>query len=103
MWCMYDGPLLVGTVAVRTIDKGAKTAEMKRLYVLKDYQSKGCGGALFKTALDFAVSNGFRKICADTRHDRDASQHLMRKHGFREAPRYNDNPFAELFFELELD
>lgn len=101
-WCLYDGKKLVGTVAVRTIDAGSRTAELKRLYVSESRRGEGFGNLLFKTALRFAKNTGFAKICADTRRDRDASQHLMRKHGFREIPKYNDNAFAELFFELDL-
>ena len=102
MWCMYNNKQLIGTVAVRTIDAGNKVAEMKRLYVLKEYQGNGYGRILFETALNYAKDNKFNKICDDTMNDRNASQHLMRKYGFREVQRYNDNQFAELFFELEI-
>jgi len=101
-WCLYDGEILIGTVAVRTIDFKNKTAEMKRLYVLSDYQGKGYGNLLFKTALDYAKKNGYTKICTDTKKSRSASRHLMRKYNFKEIDRYNDNNFAELFFELDL-
>ena len=102
MWCMYNNKQLIGTVAVRTIDIENKIAEMKRLYVLKEYQGKGYGGILFETALNYARENKFSKICADTINDREASKHLMRKYGFRETQRYNDNQFAELFFEADI-
>ena len=102
MWCMYENNQLIGTVAVRTIDIENKIAEMKRLYVLKEHQGKGYGNILFETALNYAKERRFNKICADTRNDRNASRHLMRKYGFNEVPRYNDNQFAELFFELNL-
>jgi len=102
MWCMYENNQLIGTVAVRTIDKENKIVEMKRLYVLKEQQGKGYGNMLFETALNYVKEHRFNKICADTRNDRDASRHLMCKYGFNEVPRYNDNQFAELFFELNL-
>lgn len=102
MWCMYDSGRLVGTSAVRTIDKENKTAELKRLYVSEEYQGRGYGGLLFDKAVTYAAENGFNKICADTRTDREASKHLMRSRGFSEVSRYNDNLQAELFFELEL-
>lgn len=102
-WCLYDGSRLIGTVAVRTIDKENKIAELKRFYVLKEEQGYGHGSMLFKTALNYAKENKFHKICADTRNDRYVSQHIMRKHGFEEVSRYNDNKYAELFFELILN
>lgn len=102
MWCLFYDNQLVGTVAVRTIDSENKIAELKRLYVLKEYQGQGYGDFLFKTALIYAKENKYKKICADTRNDRNASRHLMRKYGFYEIKQYNENPFAELYFELEL-
>ena len=102
MWCLYNDNQLIGTVAVRTIDNEKKVAEMKRLYVLKEYQGKNYGDMLFKTALNYVKEKNYNKICADTQNDRDASQHLMRKYGFYEIPKYNDNDFAELYFELKL-
>ena len=102
MWCLYKNNRLIGTVAVRTIDIERKIAEMKRLYVAKEEQKNGYGNMLFDTALNYAKTSGFYKICADTQNDRDASRHLMRKYGFNEIPKYNDNNLAELFFELVL-
>jgi ribosomal protein S18 acetylase RimI-like enzyme len=103
MWCLHSNNQLIGTVAIRTLDKENRIAEMKRLYVLKEYQGHNYGDLLFKTALNYAKENKYRKILADTRKDRDASQHLMRKYGFIEIPRYNVNPHAELYFELQMD
>ena len=37
MWCMYYDNQLIGTVAIRTIDETNKVAEIKRLYVLKEF------------------------------------------------------------------
>ena len=102
-WCMYDNQRLIGTVAVRTIDSEHKVAELKRLYLIREKQGNGYGSMLFETALNYARECNYYKICSDTRKDRFASQHLMRKHGFQETTKYNDNHFAELFFELILE
>jgi len=102
MWCLVDDEKLIGTIAVRTIDKDNKVAEMKRLYVLKDYQGRGFGRQLFETALAYAKENGYEKVCLDTRKDREASLHLIHKYGFVEVSKYNNNEFAELFFELKI-
>lgn len=101
-WCLYNNKQLIGTVAIRTIDLYNKIAELKRLYVTQEEQGKGYGNLLFNVVMEYAKDNGYRKICADTRNDRNASQHLMRKYGFEETLKYNDNQFAELFFELKL-
>jgi putative acetyltransferase len=101
-WCLFDSGRVVGTVAVREIVKDPKTAEIKRLYVSREYQGRGYGRLLFDTVLQYAKGSGYSKVCVDTRRDRDASLHLIRKNGFKEIPKYNDNAFAELFFELKL-
>ncbi|MCL2462976.1 MAG: GNAT family N-acetyltransferase [Defluviitaleaceae bacterium] len=99
-WCLREGDKVVGTSAVRAIAPGV--AELKRLYVLPGYQGKGYGRRLFDTALEYAREQGFDRIRMDTQKDRDASRHLAEGRGFREIPQYNDNQFAEVYYELEL-
>ena len=101
-WCLFRGEELIGMVAVRCFENDNSVAELKRLYVLPDYQGKGYGGMLFKHALDYAKKQGFKTVRADTRQDRAASLHLISKHRFRQIERYNNNAFAELFYELDL-
>jgi len=100
MWCLCEGERIIGTSAVRALAPGV--AEMKRLYVLPEYQGKGCGRLMFETALGYAREQGYRKIRLDTQKDRSASRHLIESSGFVQIPRYDDNPFAELYYELDL-
>ena len=102
-WCLFEGERLVGTVALRGLDERGRVAEMKRLYVLPACQGKGYGGLLFETALHWAKASGFQILRLDTRQDRSASRHLIEKHRFRRIEQYNENAFAELFYELDLD
>ena len=101
-WCLFEGSDLIGTAAARCIDSENNVAELKRLYVLPEYQGKGYGGLLFKYALDYVKAQGYRIVRVDTRHDRAASLHLIDKHRFRPVECYNDNAFAEFYFELDL-
>ena len=100
MWCLVENEKIIGTSAVKALN--FDIAEMKRLYVLPKYQGRGYGRLLFETALQYAKNQGYKKIRLDTQKDRSASRHLIESHGFKEIPRYNDNPFAELHFELDL-
>jgi len=102
-WCLFDDGTLVGTVALRSLDERNEAVEMKRLYVLPEYQCKGYGELLFQTALDWAKASGYQVIRLDTRLDRSASRHLIEKHRFRQIGQYNHNAFAELFYELSLN
>jgi GNAT superfamily N-acetyltransferase len=52
-WCLFQDEALIGMAAARCIDSGNRIVELKRLYVLPEYQGKGYGGMLFKHALDY--------------------------------------------------
>ena len=101
-WCLFQDEGFIGMAAVRCIDGDNGIAELKRLYVLPEHQGKGYGGMLFKHALDYVKEQCYRIARVDTRHDRAASLHLIKKYRFRRAERYNENEFAELYFELAL-
>lgn len=101
-WCLFDNDVLVGTVAVRIIGIGNKVIELKRLFVLPEYQGRGYGRLLLKYAIDYARKQQYSKICLDTRKQFSVAQHLYRSSGFRETDKYNDNETAELYFELVL-
>lgn len=101
-WCMFDNEVLIGTVAVRIIDVDNKVLELKRMFILPEYQGKGYGRLLLEYAIDYARKQQYNKICLDTRKQFSAAQHLYRSSGFQETEKYNDNERAELYFELVL-
>jgi len=101
-WCLFDNEVLVGTVAVRLIDINNKVIELKRMFVLPEYQGKGYGRLLLEHAIAYAREQQYHKVCLDTRKQFSAAQHLYRSSGFRETEKYNNNERAELYFELVL-
>ncbi len=101
-WCLFDKETLIGTAAVRTIDPDNKITELKRMFVLPEYQGKGYGRLLLNHAVSYAKEQKYTKICLDTRKQFSAAQHLYRTSGFKETEKYNDNERAELYFELVL-
>jgi len=101
-WCLLDGDKITGTVAVRVIDNSVETVELKRMFVLPEYQGKGYGRLLLDHAIAYSRNQGCKKMCLDTRKQFFAALHLYRSAGFRETDRYNDNERAELYFELIL-
>ena len=101
-WCLFDNKTLLGTVALRTIDNDNKIVELKRMFVLPQYQGKGYGRLLLNHAISYAKEQQYNKICLDTRKQFSAAQHLYRSSGFQETEKYNDNERAELYFELIL-
>lgn len=101
-WCLFNNEILIGTIALRTIDIENNTAELKRMFVLPEYQGKGYGRLLLNYAIDYAKEHKYNKIFLDTRKQFSAAQHLYKSTGFRETEKYNDNDRAELYFELLL-
>ena len=101
-WCLFDNDILIGTVAIRIIDIENKVVELKRMFVLPEYQGKGYGKLLLKYVINYAKEQKYKKIYLDTRKQFSVAQHLYRSNGFLETDKYNDNENAELYFELVL-
>lgn len=93
---------MIGTVAIRTIDNVKRIVELKRMFVLPEYQGKGYGRLLLEYAITYSREQNYHKMCLDTRKQFSVAQHLYRSVGFQEIDRYNDNEHAELYFELIL-
>lgn len=101
-WCLFDNDILIGTIAIRIIDIEHKVVELKRMFVLPEYQGKGYGKLLLKYVINYAKEQQYKKIYLDTRKQFSVAQHLYRSNGFLETDKYNDNENAELYFELVL-
>jgi GNAT superfamily N-acetyltransferase len=74
---------IVGTVAV--INKGDHVAELKRMYVNKEYQGKGLGTGLLGKAVEFCKQNKFTKVEFETNKLFTAAHRFYQKHGFKIA------------------
>ncbi len=101
-WCLSDNGVLIGTVAIRIIDNESKEIELKRMFVLPEYQGRGYGRLLLVHAINYAREQKYKKIYLDTRKQFSVAQHLYRSNGFQNTEKYNDNEHAELYFELVL-
>lgn len=100
--CLFYNDTIIGTIALRTLDAENKILELKRMFVLPEYQGKGYGRLLLQHAIAHAKELQYNKICLDTRKQFAVAQHLYRSCGFQETDKYNDNERAELYFELLL-
>lgn len=61
--CLFDGNILTGTVGLHAIDEKNKIYELKRLFVLPEYQKKGCGNLLLQCAIKYAKEQKYNSIC----------------------------------------
>lgn len=101
-WCLIDDNNVIGTIAIRKIDDAKRIVELKRMFVLPEFQGNGYGRLLLEHAVKCAREQEYQKICLDTRKQFSVAQHLYRSEGFQETERYNDNEHAELYFEMDL-
>ena len=101
-WCLVDDGKVIGTIAIRKIDDAKRIVELKRMFVLPEFQGNGYGRLLLEHAVKCAREQQYQKMCLDTRKQFSVAQHLYRSVGFQETEKYNDNEHAELYFELEL-
>jgi ribosomal protein S18 acetylase RimI-like enzyme len=94
------GGKLQGSVGVRNLS--ADVAELKRLYLTEHLRGRGVGHALCVQAIRDASALGYRFLRLDTTPHSAAAIRLFTKLGFYQIPRYNEDPFAEIFMEKVL-
>lgn len=93
---------LVGTVALRALDRAEGICEMKRLYVAPAGRGQGLGRTLAEAVMAQARSLGYRAMRLDTLPSMQGAQKLYEVLGFHEIANYNGNPIAGTRF-LEKD
>ncbi|KPI12506.1 GCN5-related N-acetyltransferase [Actinobacteria bacterium OK074] len=104
-----DGVLLVaryagdpvGTAGVR-LGPGPRTAELKRVFLLKRARGRGGAALLVGAAEDAARALGATRIVLDTRSDLVEARALYARLGYAETEPHNQQPYAERWFGKDL-
>ena len=96
---MSDG-LPVGCIGLK--GSGGDTAEIKRLWVAPGARGLGLGRRLIDAAERAARELGIAVLRLDTNSALAEAGQLYRKSGWIEIPRFNDDPYPDLFFEKRL-
>jgi putative acetyltransferase len=98
---LIDDQKIVGTGALKKLDDS--TAELKRMWFLKEYRGKGYALKMVNQLLSFARLQGYTKIRLDVWSPQNQQQAIAfyRKIGFYEIERYNRSP-AKFFMEMIL-
>lgn len=76
--------------------------EVKRLWVSADARGLGLGTKVMAMLEKLARDEGFTAVKLDTNRALDEAQGLYEKLGYTQTGRYNDNPYADHFFEKAL-
>ncbi len=90
----------VGCGAMRLLD--TKTAEFKRMWVAPDLRDLGLSRRLLDALEAEAQRRGATRVVLDTNRSLAEAQALYRKAGYRATGRYNDNSYADFWFEKLL-
>jgi DNA-binding MarR family transcriptional regulator/GNAT superfamily N-acetyltransferase len=94
-----DG-MAIGCGGLKPFD--ASTGEIKRMWVAPDARGLGLARRLLEVLEQEARTAGMTRIVLDTNRSLAEAQSLYRKAGYREIPRYNDNAYADFWFEKAL-
>jgi DNA-binding MarR family transcriptional regulator/GNAT superfamily N-acetyltransferase len=92
--------LPIGCVGLKGTDHGY--AEIKRLWVAPSARRLGLGKRLMQTAESLARGLGIALLRLDTNSALPEAGQLYRRTGWVEIPRFNDDPYPDLFFEKRI-
>ena len=90
----------VGCGMLKALDTG--TGEIKRMWVAPEARGLGLSRRLLGELESRATTAGMTRIVLDTNRVLSEAQALYLKAGYRYIERYNDNPYAHLWFEKRL-
>ena len=78
-------------------------AEIKRMWVDPAARGRGLASRLLAFLEQTAATSGRLTVRLDTNPVLTPAIAMYRKNGYRDIERYNDNPYAGLWFEKHLD
>lgn len=91
----------VGCGALRTVPPAI--GEIKRMWVSPEVRGRGVGRKLLEALEQAARDRNLRSVRLDTHSSLVQALQLYRTAGYREIARFNDNPYAQHWFEKALD
>lgn len=78
------------------------TAEVKRVWVSPTARGLGLAGMIMDHLERLAADTGFSSVVLDTNKALLEARAMYAKRGYDEIGRYNDNPYADHWFEKKL-
>jgi DNA-binding MarR family transcriptional regulator/GNAT superfamily N-acetyltransferase len=87
----------VGCGAVKATEPGA--GSIKRMWVSREVRGTGVGWRLLQALENAAAGLGIGLLRLETNRSLQEAQALYRRNGYREVPAFNDDPYADHWFE----
>jgi DNA-binding MarR family transcriptional regulator/predicted GNAT family N-acyltransferase len=81
----------------------AGVGEIKRMWVHSGWRGAGLGARLLRHLEAVSAEMGHRVVRLDTNGTLSEAIAMYERAGYRRIDRYNDNPYAQAFFEKPLD
>jgi DNA-binding MarR family transcriptional regulator/GNAT superfamily N-acetyltransferase len=101
----HEGTFLLATSAGRPVGYGGvralspDTGEVKRMWVDDAWRGAGLGSRMLRELEALAVRLGHTRVVLDTNRTLVEAIAMYERAGYRPIERYNDNPYAEAWFE----
>jgi len=80
----------------------AQTGEIKRMWVDPEWRGAGLGSRLLHHLEATAADLGYQTVRLDTNATLTEAIALYERAGYHHIPRYNNNPYAQVWFEKRL-
>lgn len=90
----------VGCGALQRI--GEDAGEIKRMWVAASARGRGLGARILDALEEEARARGFTAVFLDTNDALTPAITMYRSRGYTDIERYNDNPYARLWFRKQL-
>lgn len=91
----------VGIGALKSLD--AQTGEIKRVWTAPSARGLGVARRILQALEAAARERGFARLRLDTNRALTEAQAFYEREGYCDIARYNDNPYADRWFEKRLD
>ena len=91
---------IIGSVAISKIDD--EKCELRKLYILKEHRNRGFGQILLDKAIDFALSNGYRKMELEVSQKHKQAISLYEQAGFTKSQTPSCCPRCDFIYTKDL-
>jgi GNAT superfamily N-acetyltransferase len=105
-WVALVDDRLVGSITIDGIEATTRGARLRWFIITLEYQGRGLGKQLMRTAIDFCKQARYTRVYLTTFAGLDAARHLYEQWGFRLTQETQDSHWGktltEQVFELTL-